>query len=73
MIEDGVGAALVVVRGALVFAEEKGVDVGFTAVIVEASVVEVTAVVVGAAFVGGFWKYRHGCRIHRCGCRSFIC
>ncbi|KAL0203263.1 hypothetical protein M9458_001281, partial [Cirrhinus mrigala] len=43
-----------VVRGALVFAEEKGVDVGFTAVLIEVSVVEVTvAVVVGAAFVGG--------------------
>lgn len=53
MTEDGVGAALVVVIGELVFAEEKGVDVGFTSVIVEASVVEVTAVFGGAVFVGG--------------------
>lgn len=56
MAEDGVGAALVVVRGAPVFAEEKGMDVEFTAVLVEASVVEVTAAaaaVVGAASVGG--------------------
>lgn len=52
MSEDGVGAALVVLSG-LVFAEEKGMDVGFTAVTVEASVVEVTAVGGGAAFVGG--------------------
>ncbi len=34
VVDNGVvGAALVVVRGALVFAEEKGVDVGFTAVL----------------------------------------
>lgn len=53
MTEEGVGAALIVLKGGLVFAEEKGVDVGYRSVIVEASVVEVTAVVGGAVFVVG--------------------